>query len=114
MALATLLFTAVDRLWAALPLIAVVGFCMSSSGIASQTLVQLSVRSGFQGRVLSLYGLIFRAGPAVGALVMGAASEILGFRWPVAIGAVLAAGAAVWFWIRRDRFAGALESGDRV
>jgi predicted MFS family arabinose efflux permease len=109
MALTTLLFTTVDRLWAALPLVAVVGFCMSGAGIASQTLVQLSVPSSLQGRVLSLHGLIFRAGPALGALGMGAASEQFGFRVPVALGASIAAGAATCFWLRQGRFAALLE-----
>jgi MFS family permease len=63
MAAATAIFTLTDRLWAALPLLAIVGFCMSSTGIASQTLVQLSVPSAMRGRVLSLYGLIARGGP---------------------------------------------------
>lgn len=109
MALSGALFTATDRLWAAIPLLAVVGFCMSSAGIASQTLVQLSVPTAMRGRVLSLYGLIARGGPALGALGMGVASEQLGFRWPVALGALLAAAAAIWFLLHQDRFAAQLE-----
>jgi predicted MFS family arabinose efflux permease len=109
MAAAGALFTATDRLWAALPLLAVVGFCMSSSGIASQTLVQLSVPSAMRGRVLSLYGLIARGGPALGALAMGAASETLGFRVPVAVGGVIAAIAAIWSMALEARIAARLE-----
>jgi predicted MFS family arabinose efflux permease len=109
LALATVLFTATGRLWAAIPLLAIVGFCMSSTGIASQTLVQLTVPGSMRGRVLSLYGLINRGGPALGALAMGAASEHLGFRWPVALGAVLAAGASIVFLTKEKRFASQLE-----
>jgi predicted MFS family arabinose efflux permease len=112
MAVAGALFTSTDRLWAALPLLAVVGFCMSSSGIASQTLVQLTVPSVMRGRVLSLYGLIARGGPALGALAMGAASETFGFRIPVAVGGVIAAGAAIWALALESRIAALLERGE--
>jgi len=39
------------------------GFCVSVAGIASQTLVQLASDRNMRGRVMSLYGLIFRGGP---------------------------------------------------
>ena len=42
-----------------------------------------------RGRVMGLYGLIFRGGPAIGALGAGIISVHLGLRWPVVIGAVL-------------------------
>jgi MFS family permease len=109
LALATVLFTTTGRLWAAIPLLAIVGFCMSSSGISSQTLVQLTVPGTMRGRVLSLYGLINRGGPALGALGMGAASEHLGFRWPVALGALLAAGASMLFLTKGKRLSAQLE-----
>jgi predicted MFS family arabinose efflux permease len=41
------------------------------------------------GRVMALYGMIFRAGPALGAVVMGTASERFGLRLPLAIGAAV-------------------------
>jgi predicted MFS family arabinose efflux permease len=109
MAAAIAIFTATDRLWIGLPLLAVVGFCMSASGIASQTLVQITVPSTMRGRVLSLYGLIARGGPALGALAMGAASESLGFRIPVAVGGVIAAAAAIWLLALEARIAARLE-----
>jgi predicted MFS family arabinose efflux permease len=114
MAMATVLFTATDRLFVAIPLLAAAGFCMSSAGIAAQTLVQLAVPGSMRGRVLSLYGLIFRGGPAIGALIMGGAAERLGFRWPVALGALVAAGASVWFLSRHGRLAGQLEQHEPV
>ena len=109
MAAAIATFTATDSLWIGLPLLAVVGFCMSASGIASQTLVQLTVPSAMRGRVLSLYGLIARGGPALGALTMGAASESLGFRIPVAVGGLIAAAAAIWLLALETRIAARLE-----
>ena len=57
----------------------------------------------------SLYGVIARAGPAIGALTMGTASEFVGLRIPVAAGAL--ALFALWLWLRprRDRLAAHLE-----
>jgi MFS family permease len=109
MAVAGMAFTATDRLWAAIPLLGIMGFAMSSSGIASQTLVQLAVPGSMRGRVLSLYGLIARGGPAVGALTMGLASERLGFRIPVALGCLIAAVTAIWMLARESRISAQLE-----
>jgi predicted MFS family arabinose efflux permease len=54
-----------------------------------------------RGRALSLFGLIFRGGPALGALIMGAASEALGLQAPLAAGALLGLLAAGLLWRRR-------------
>ena len=62
---------------------------MVAAGIGTQTLLQTAVDEGMRGRVLSLFGLIFRGGPALGALVMGAASELVGLQAPLAVGALL-------------------------
>jgi predicted MFS family arabinose efflux permease len=73
------------------------------TGVSVQTTLQLAVDAEYRARLMSLYGVIFRSGPAVGALVMGAASEIVGLQWPVAVGAGLAALASVRFWLRARR-----------
>ena len=38
---------------------------------------------------MSLYGLTYRAGPSMGALLLGSASTVAGFQWPVIAGALL-------------------------
>jgi predicted MFS family arabinose efflux permease len=55
-----------------------------------------------RGRVLSLFGLIFRGGPALGALIIGVASEAFGLQAPLAIGALVGLLAAVFLWRRRE------------
>jgi MFS family permease len=97
-AVAGVLFAASDRLGLAVPLLVVVGFSMASMGTAAQTLIQKTVDANMRGRVLSLFGLIFRGGPALGALVMGAASDRVGLRLPVFTGAAVVL--AVWLWAR--------------
>lgn len=98
-ALAGALFAMTDSLWFAVPLLIAIGFGMASTGVAAQTLIQLSVDSSMRGRVLGIYGLLFRGGPAVGALLMGWASDYVGLQLPIFIGAALVL--AVWLWARR-------------
>jgi MFS family permease len=109
-ALAATAAVATQNLWLALPAVIVFGFGMSSAGIASQTLVQLASDRSMRGRVMGLYGLIFRGGPAIGALGAGLVSVQLGLRWPVVIGAVLVIVAWFWAYLRRDRIAAALQN----
>ena len=98
MTAALLGFTATAQFWVALPCLAVAGFGLVVSGIGAQTLVQSAVATAMRGRVMALYGMIFRGGPALGALIMGIASERTGLRMPVAAGALLCA--LYWLWAR--------------
>jgi hypothetical protein len=38
-----------------------------------------------RGRIMALYGMIFRPGPAVGAVLMGSLSVHFGLRLPLAL-----------------------------
>jgi predicted MFS family arabinose efflux permease len=87
MSLAIVAFTATDNFTMALPCVFVAGAAMVITGIGAQTLIQASTDRAMAGRVMALYGMIFRAGPALGAVVMGTASEHFGLRLPLAIGA---------------------------
>ena len=104
-ALSAIAIIATDRLWFAVPAVVAYGFCVSVAGIASQTLVQLASDRNMRGRVMSLYGLIFRGGPSIGALSAGILSLQLGLRWPIAIGAALLAMAWLWTCLIRRRIA---------
>lgn len=112
-ALATIAAIATDRLWVAVPAVAVFGFCMSTAGIAIQTLIQLATDRRMRGRVMGLYGLIFRGAPAVGALGAGIASAHFGLRWPVFFGALLVIAVWLWAYLSRERIAAALEMQDQ-
>lgn len=96
-------FVATDRLVLALPVLAVSGMVMVGAGVGTHTLLQLAVAPSMRGRVLSLYGLIFRGGPALGALAMGPVADRLGLAWPVAAGAVVLAATAAVLMTRRRR-----------
>jgi MFS family permease len=96
----------------AVPAVVVFGFCMSTAGIAIQTLVQLAADRSMRGRVMGLYGLIFRGAPSVGALSAGLASAHFGLRLPVFFGALLVIAVGGWTYLRRDRITAALETRD--
>jgi MFS family permease len=105
---------ATESMWLAIPAVAVFGFCSSTSGIAIQTLIQLASARNMRGRVMGLYGLIFRGAPAVGALSAGIASAHFGLRWPVFLGALLVIAVWLWAYLSRARIAAALENQDAV
>jgi MFS family permease len=107
-AVAAAAVAATDRLWVAVPAIMAFGFCVSSAGIAIQTLVQLSSDRAMRGRVMGLYGLIFRGAPAIGGLAAGAASTWFGLRWPVVLGAFLVLAACAWTYRIRAQIEAAL------
>jgi hypothetical protein len=100
---------ATEQLWLAVPAVAVVGFCTSAAGIAIQTLIQLAADRSMRGRVMGLYGLIFRGAPAIGALAAGSLGT---FRAALAgfFGALLVVAVCLWTYRSRERIAVALSS----
>ncbi|MDH3228688.1 MAG: MFS transporter [Alphaproteobacteria bacterium] len=108
-AISLLLFTGTTLFWVAVPAAAIFGGAMVSSAIATQTLILGAVDDAVRGRVLSLYGVIFRGGPAIGSLVMGALSGPFGLRWPLAVGGLLCLAATALLWPRRRRLIVLLE-----
>jgi MFS family permease len=101
-ALTTLAFALCPWFWPAVACVALAGGAMAVAGAGTQTLLQTAVDEAMRGRVLSLFGLIFRGGPALGALAMGAASEALGLQAPLTAGALIGLAAALMLWRRRD------------
>lgn len=102
-AVAAAFFAATSDLLLAVPFLALTGFAMAASGISAQTIIQGAVSQEMRGRVMSIYGLIWRGGPALGALLMGAASERVGLRLPVFVGALVLCLVWMWVWARRKR-----------
>ncbi|WP_114967161.1 MFS transporter [Alkalilacustris brevis] len=107
-ALALALFALSGTLALALPAMVLTGFAMSGTGILTQTMIHLSVEHGLRGRVLGMYGILHRGGPALGALVMGALADLFGLHIPVLLGAGLVLAMAIWILWRRRAIAAAL------
>ena len=108
--LAILGFTATDRFILALPCVFLAGTAMTITGIGAQTLLQATVEIHLRGRIMALYGMIFRAGPAVGAVLMGSLSGYLGLRLPLAAGALLSCSFWAWTRLKQRRIAETLEA----
>jgi predicted MFS family arabinose efflux permease len=109
MALATAGFVATRWFPVGVACIAAMGAATTMHGISCQTLMQNSAAPAMVGRVLSLWGMITRAAPAMGALIYGAAAELVGLQIPVLIGVTICL--AMWgrTWLRLGRLAPALE-----
>lgn len=109
-ALSTLLFMLWSNFYVGLACLFVLGAAITVIGTGVQSLMQNAVDGAMRGRVMSLYGVIFRGGPALGALALGGLAELIGLR-----ATFLMAGAATvlaWLWLVRgqSRMAAALEA----
>ena len=108
--LAILAFTATDRFVLALPCVFLAGTAMTITGIGAQTLLQAAVDIHLRRRIMALYGMIFRAGPAVGAVLMGSLSERFGLRLPLAVGALVSCSFWAWTRLKQRHMAQTLEA----
>ncbi len=109
-AAAIMLLAATDFFWLGLGCAFMCGAAMTVNGTSTQTLMQTAVESSVRGRVMSLYGVIFRGTPALGALIMGSASEAVGLPAVFIAGGALSLIAFAWMWQRRAKVAASLES----
>lgn len=76
--LSLFLFGLTGSLWAGALLMAVHGAMMSSSNIIALAFVQAHVAADRLGRVLAVYGIVYRVAPALGALGFGLLAEAAG------------------------------------
>jgi len=106
---ALLAFTATTNFWFALICLFVAGAALVITGIAAQTLVQSAVDRSMRGRVMGLYGMIFRGGPALNALLIGVFSGGYGLRLPLAGGAMICVLLGCWARWRQRALTHALE-----
>ncbi|MFL2770859.1 MAG: MFS transporter [Rhodospirillaceae bacterium] len=111
---AVALFALSTSLWTGAILLAVSGFTQACTGTGTQTLLQSAVADRLRGRVISLWLVIGRGGPALGALVMGTLAEFVGFGLPLFVGAIITFTTAVAMLPRRKRLAKTLELADSI
>lgn len=60
------------------------------TGIGCQALTQLTVPEAYRGRVLSFWAVVAMGTPALGALLLGAAADVVGFPLALTVCALLA------------------------
>ncbi|WP_028080131.1 MFS transporter [Solimonas soli] len=90
LSVALILFCATPFVQAAVAFMLAAGAAHVISNIGLQSLVQFVASPEYRGRSLALYGLLFRAGPSLGAFVAGLAAHLVGL--PLVIGAAAAFG----------------------
>ncbi len=105
-------FVATGHFHVGLACAAIMGAATTIHGVAISTLMQSATSGHMIGRVLSLWGMIGRAGPALGALLYGALAGPFGLQAPVLAGAFLALLVCLATLRRLPRMARALERGD--
>ncbi|WP_338662676.1 MFS transporter [Pararoseomonas sp. SCSIO 73927] len=108
-AVATGLFVATGWFPFALLCGAAIGASASAHGISVQVLAQTAASPSMRGRVMSLWALISRACPALGALALGTAGEAFGLRLPTFAAVLLALAVFAWGLSRMRRMSAALE-----
>jgi len=96
------LFVSTSNFWFAVVCTVFLSTAQVGVNIAGQVTVQRSVRGDLRGRVMSLWGLLNRSGPALGALLIGGFSGIWGFTWPMLAGVAISAVVALYVFARRD------------
>ena len=109
LAIALFLFASTNYFRFGVGCVAVTGFALTVVGVGEQQLLQNAVTSDIRGRVMSLYGMVSRGAPALGAFLMGAASIHVGLQWPVAAGGTVCLCLCIWALKTAQRFAPALE-----
>lgn len=102
------LLASISILWA-LPFAFISGGGMVITGIGIQSTLQISIPEAYRGRVLSLYGICFMGGPALGALAIGAFAEIYGFPLPIIMASVTMMILLVTVWPKRHAIEASLK-----
>ncbi len=105
-----LLLLASPDLRFAVPAAFLCGAAFAATGVTAQSLLQKRVPMDVRGRVLALYGLCMRSGPAIGAVAAGALAEGLGLRPTLALGGLANLLLAGLLLRRRGRLAARLET----
>lgn len=98
-ALATAVFALSPGFLIATAAIAAFGFVLIATSVALHTAVQLNIEPELRGRVMSLFGLVFRSVPALGALAVGGLAELVGLRLAMVAAAV--AFLLIYAWLKR-------------
>ncbi|MEE2761208.1 MAG: MFS transporter [Pseudomonadota bacterium] len=73
-------FALAPTFWFALICTAGLGITIAIGGVGSQILVQSAIHGEMRGRVMSLWSIIVRVGPALGAWTIGAITDLWNFQ----------------------------------
>lgn len=86
---ALIIFSISTSLWLVLSMVGLAGFFHAACNIGMQTIAQTLTDPEYKGRVMALYGLLFRAGPALGAFIIGGLAHWFNLQWLLGLAAAL-------------------------
>lgn len=112
-AAATAGFVATGNFPVAMLCAALIGAAASAHGISVQVLAQTAASAAMRGRIMSLWALVTRACPAMGALALGTAGEAFGLRLPTLAAVLLSVGIFLWGLSRMGGIARQLEGAKK-
>jgi MFS family permease len=102
-------FAAIGSYWRGLVCLFLAGAFITVVGTSTQSLMQNAVEGAMRGRVMSLYGILFRGGPALSTLMIGGLAELIGLRLTLVLAASAAAASGIALFARRKAMIAALE-----
>lgn len=106
--LSLLAFSYCTSLWAALPLVYVIGAGMMLTAASTNTLLQSMVEDRLRARVAAIYIMSFLGMSPLGALAAGWVSQFAGPPATLGLGGGLAVAGALLYWRRLPRIRGAI------
>ena len=109
-----ILFALTQTFWMAVVCAVILGAALTSTTISAQVMVQTTVKGEMRGRTMSLWGLINRSGPGLGALTIGWASSYVGFQWPLVAAALASAAICAYVYVRQGAVKQALIGAHEV
>jgi MFS family permease len=89
----------VQNYYLAMVILALAGWGMLLFFSTTNTLLQTHASDEMRGRVMGIWTLVFGGTTPFGGLEAGVASNYLGVRWAVTLGAVICAVAALVVWL---------------
>ncbi len=95
----TFLFVSTTTLWVAIIIAIAWAFALTMMGVAIQTMTQIAVSDAMRGRVMILVAMLYRGVPALGAVLIGAAAELVGLRLSFTLSAVICV--VAWLMLAR-------------
>jgi MFS family permease len=95
-AVALIGYGASGRLSLALSGAILLGFTLAVNNISVSTEIQLLTSPGYRGRINSLYNMIFKGGPAIGAVVFGGLGQVANVRIASGAAAILLVLLTLW------------------
>ena len=103
-------FALTQNFWLAVVSLTGLSCAASFGGISSQVLVQSSIHGVMRGRVMSLWSMILRGGPATGAWIIGAIAGFWDLQLVIAMATALYLAILLLIWPRRQYLADTMES----